>query len=163
PRIALIGDAAFVARPHVGAGVTKAALDADALAAALAAHADDLGAALARYERAHLHFGRGLVDMSRQEGAYIAASGKPPRQRRGGREAAARGAGRGAAARHPQPGRGPSREPRPFARARGGTRLARDSFIASFFVASYSAPAFPSPRAYLRAAGRGTQAPSKRR
>ena len=35
-RIALLGDAAFVARPHVGAGVTKAALDAMCLADALA-------------------------------------------------------------------------------------------------------------------------------
>src|SRR5262244_4657261 len=31
-RVALLGDAAFVARPHVGAGVTKAALDAASLA-----------------------------------------------------------------------------------------------------------------------------------
>src|SRR5262249_5090919 len=35
-RVALLGDAAFVARPHVGAGVTKAALDAAALADAVA-------------------------------------------------------------------------------------------------------------------------------
>ena len=34
-RLALLGDAAFVARPHVGAGVTKAALDAACLANAL--------------------------------------------------------------------------------------------------------------------------------
>ena len=34
-RVAIIGDAAFVARPHVGAGVTKAAQDALALARAL--------------------------------------------------------------------------------------------------------------------------------
>src|SRR5262245_10524964 len=34
-RVALLGDAAFVARPHVGAGVTKAALDAASLAAAV--------------------------------------------------------------------------------------------------------------------------------
>ena len=34
-RVAIIGDAAFVARPHVGAGVSKAADDAAALADAL--------------------------------------------------------------------------------------------------------------------------------
>ena len=34
-RVALLGDAAFVARPHVGAGVTKAALDAASLAEAV--------------------------------------------------------------------------------------------------------------------------------
>ena len=39
-RVALLGDAAFVARPHVGAGVTKAALDAASLADAAAG--DDL-------------------------------------------------------------------------------------------------------------------------
>ena len=37
-RIALIGDAAFVARPHCGAGVSKAADDAASLATALSAH-----------------------------------------------------------------------------------------------------------------------------
>src|SRR5258708_25796846 len=36
-RVAIIGDAAFVARPHVAAGVAKAADDAAALAAALEA------------------------------------------------------------------------------------------------------------------------------
>ena len=39
-RVALAGDAAFVARPHIGAGVAKAADDALALADALAANAD---------------------------------------------------------------------------------------------------------------------------
>src|SRR5262249_58334412 len=34
-RVAILGDAAFVARPHVAAGVSKAAADAIALAAAL--------------------------------------------------------------------------------------------------------------------------------
>jgi 2-polyprenyl-6-methoxyphenol hydroxylase-like FAD-dependent oxidoreductase len=39
-RVALLGDAAFVARPHVGAGVAKAADDALALADALAAESE---------------------------------------------------------------------------------------------------------------------------
>jgi 2-polyprenyl-6-methoxyphenol hydroxylase-like FAD-dependent oxidoreductase len=47
-RVAHLGDAAFVARPHVGAGVTKAALDAVCLATAIAGHGGDLDAALAR-------------------------------------------------------------------------------------------------------------------
>src|SRR5262249_50627857 len=59
-RVVLLGDAAFVARPHVGAGVTKAALDAASLADALAAHAgdhgDDLAAALARYQGEQIGF-----------------------------------------------------------------------------------------------------------
>jgi 2-polyprenyl-6-methoxyphenol hydroxylase-like FAD-dependent oxidoreductase len=83
PRVALLGDAAFVARPHVGAGVTKAALDAASLADALAAHGDDLGAALARYQQEQIIFGRGLVALSREEGAYIAAQLKPLHERRG--------------------------------------------------------------------------------
>ena len=37
-RVALLGDAAFVARPHVGMGVTKAMQDSVALEAALRAH-----------------------------------------------------------------------------------------------------------------------------
>ncbi|MGB8488298.1 MAG: FAD-dependent oxidoreductase, partial [Xanthobacteraceae bacterium] len=48
-RIVLIGDAAFVARPHVGAGVVKAAQDAVALADALAT-GSDIGPALHAFE-----------------------------------------------------------------------------------------------------------------
>lgn len=47
-RVALSGDAACVARPHVGMGVTKAACDALALAAALGAQ-QDIPKALAAY------------------------------------------------------------------------------------------------------------------
>jgi 2-polyprenyl-6-methoxyphenol hydroxylase-like FAD-dependent oxidoreductase len=83
PRVVLLGDAAFVARPHIGAGVTKAALDAASLADALVAHVDDLAAALARYSREQIMFGRGLVALSREEGAYIAAQLKPVHERRG--------------------------------------------------------------------------------
>jgi 2-polyprenyl-6-methoxyphenol hydroxylase-like FAD-dependent oxidoreductase len=82
-RAVLLGDAAFVARPHVGAGVTKAALDAASLADALTAHGDDLAAALARYSQEQLRFGRGLVALGREEGAYISAQLKPPHERRG--------------------------------------------------------------------------------
>ena len=41
-RVALIGDAAFVARPHVATGVMKAAIDAESLADALAASGGDV-------------------------------------------------------------------------------------------------------------------------
>lgn len=78
-RVALVGDAAFVARPHVGAGVTKAALDAASLADAAAD--GDLFAGLARYERLQGAFGRGLVALGRQEGAYLSAQIKPREQR----------------------------------------------------------------------------------
>jgi 2-polyprenyl-6-methoxyphenol hydroxylase-like FAD-dependent oxidoreductase len=67
----LLGDAAFVARPHVGAGVTKAALDAVCLADAIAAHERDLKAALVRYDRERQRFGRWVVNRGRQLGAYL--------------------------------------------------------------------------------------------
>ncbi|MET0631781.1 MAG: FAD-dependent monooxygenase [Xanthobacteraceae bacterium] len=78
-RAALLGDAAFVARPHVGAGVTKAALDAASLADA--ARDGDLAAGLLRYQRAQQPFGSGLVALGRQEGAYLSAQLKPREQR----------------------------------------------------------------------------------
>jgi 2-polyprenyl-6-methoxyphenol hydroxylase-like FAD-dependent oxidoreductase len=78
-RVALLGDAAFVARPHVGAGVTKAALDAASLADAVSA--DDLVAGLLRYQREQQPFGSGLVALGRQEGAYLSAQLKPREQR----------------------------------------------------------------------------------
>ena len=52
-RVAIIGDAAFVARPHVAAGVSKAADDAAALVEALAG-GGDVEAALKRFEAARL-------------------------------------------------------------------------------------------------------------
>jgi len=71
-RTALLGDAAFVARPHVGTGVTKAALDAECLADALAAEPDPV-AAIASYDRERRAFGSALVARSRELGAYLEA------------------------------------------------------------------------------------------
>jgi 2-polyprenyl-6-methoxyphenol hydroxylase-like FAD-dependent oxidoreductase len=70
-RVALLGDAAAVARPHLGAGVTKAALDA--LALARAAASGDLAAGLADYERERRDFGHWIVTRSRQLGAWVGA------------------------------------------------------------------------------------------
>ena len=80
-RVALLGDSAFVARPHVAAGTTKAALDAAALAAALTAAAGDIDAALARYEAERLAFGRAIIAHARHLGAYLEApaAARPPR------------------------------------------------------------------------------------
>jgi 2-polyprenyl-6-methoxyphenol hydroxylase-like FAD-dependent oxidoreductase len=80
-RIALAGDAAFVARPHAGAGTTKAALDAACLADSIRDAGDDLDSALKRYERMQLPFGRALVEVNREEGAYLSAQIKPMAQR----------------------------------------------------------------------------------
>jgi 2-polyprenyl-6-methoxyphenol hydroxylase-like FAD-dependent oxidoreductase len=78
-RVALVGDAAFVARPHVGAGVTKAALDAASLADAVAD--GDVATGLLRYQREQQPFGSGLVKLGRDEGAYLTAQLKPREQR----------------------------------------------------------------------------------
>jgi 2-polyprenyl-6-methoxyphenol hydroxylase-like FAD-dependent oxidoreductase len=78
-RVALLGDAAFVARPHVGAGVTKAALDAASLADAVAA--GDVASGLSQYQREQKPFGSGLVALGRQEGAYLSAQLKPREER----------------------------------------------------------------------------------
>ena len=82
-RVALLGDAAFVARPHVGAGVTKAALDAASLADAV--RAGDVAAGLERSQREQVSFGRALVRLGREEGAYLSAQLKP-REHRSARE-----------------------------------------------------------------------------
>ena len=82
-RVALAGDAAFVARPHAGAGTTKAALDAACLADSLRDAGKDLTAGLAQYERRQLPFGRALVDVNRAEGAYLSAQIKPAAERSG--------------------------------------------------------------------------------
>src|SRR5262245_13609098 len=72
-RVAIIGDAAFVARPHVAAGVAKAADDAQALAEALAG-ADDLVAALRHFEAKRLPVGRRIIHLARHLGAYLQAT-----------------------------------------------------------------------------------------
>ena len=68
--VALIGDAAFVARPHVGAGVVKAARDALALMRALDGEGD-IAAALRRMEATQLPFGRRIVARARELGACL--------------------------------------------------------------------------------------------
>jgi 2-polyprenyl-6-methoxyphenol hydroxylase-like FAD-dependent oxidoreductase len=69
-RVALAGDAAFVVRPHVGAGVVKAAQDAAALAAALEA-CGSLEAGLKAYEAQRLGAGQRYVAQARRLGSYL--------------------------------------------------------------------------------------------
>ncbi|MFM0397324.1 FAD binding domain-containing protein [Paraburkholderia phytofirmans] len=71
-RIALLGDAAFVARPHCGMGVTKAASDAMALVKALAAHTG-VQDALADYSHERTQVGAAIVQHARHLGAYMQA------------------------------------------------------------------------------------------
>jgi 2-polyprenyl-6-methoxyphenol hydroxylase-like FAD-dependent oxidoreductase len=68
----VLGDAAFVARPHVGAGVSKACDDALSLADAVAAEA--IEPALRRFEAARLPVGRRIIERARHLGAYLQAS-----------------------------------------------------------------------------------------
>jgi len=75
-RVALLGDAAFVARPHVGMGVTKGALDALCLSRSIH-QSNTLDAALARYERLRSEFGRRCVARARRLGSYIEARSRP--------------------------------------------------------------------------------------
>jgi 2-polyprenyl-6-methoxyphenol hydroxylase-like FAD-dependent oxidoreductase len=71
-RVAIIGDAAFVARPHVAAGVAKAADDAAALAQAL--DSAEVEPALKRFEAARLPVGRRIIERARHLGAYLQAT-----------------------------------------------------------------------------------------
>ncbi len=73
-RVAVLGDAAFTARPHVGMGVSKAADDAFTLAAALAAA--DPETATTKWETDRLAYGRAVLQWGRDLGSYI---GPPPR------------------------------------------------------------------------------------
>jgi len=70
-RIAVIGDAAFVARPHAGFGVTKAAGDARVLAECLAAHGGDIGPGLAAFEARRRPIGERVVHRGRELGTYM--------------------------------------------------------------------------------------------
>ncbi len=71
-RVAIIGDAAFVARPHVAAGVAKAADDAAALVAAL--EAGEVAPALRSFETARLPVGQRIIERARHLGAYLQAT-----------------------------------------------------------------------------------------
>lgn len=72
-RCCILGDAAFVVRPHPGMGVTKAAEDAVALARALAIRLGDVPDALRAFEAERLPAGRALVEHGRRLGAYMQA------------------------------------------------------------------------------------------
>ena len=76
-RVALMGDAAFVARPHVGMGVTKAAEDAMALTDCIAAHGATPGA-LRAFEQSRLVPCAAVVQRARVLGSYMQAHGQNP-------------------------------------------------------------------------------------
>ena len=83
-RVAIIGDAAFVARPHVAAGVSKAADDAAALAGSLQA-VTDVESALKRYEAARLTENYRIIERARHLGAYLQATQTQEEKARAGK------------------------------------------------------------------------------
>jgi len=83
-RVAILGDAAFVARPHVGAGVAKAADDAAALTDALEQDGN-VAAALKRFENARLAENHRIINYARHLGAYLQATRTEEEQARAGR------------------------------------------------------------------------------
>ena len=82
-RVAIVGDAAFVARPHVAAGVSKAADDAAALAEALQ-NEPDVETALKRFEAARLSENFRIIERARHLGAYLQATRTQEEQARAG-------------------------------------------------------------------------------
>ncbi len=69
-RVALLGDAPFTARPHIGAGVTKAAEDAVSLANCLSV-ARNLDEGLAAYNAERLQANKIAYDRARYLGEYL--------------------------------------------------------------------------------------------
>ncbi len=73
-RVCLVGDAAWVVRPHAAAGTAKASADGWELAGALAESADVVSA-LAAWEPRQLALGRQLLDRTRRIGARSQVDG----------------------------------------------------------------------------------------
>jgi 2-polyprenyl-6-methoxyphenol hydroxylase-like FAD-dependent oxidoreductase len=69
-RVAMVGDAAANARPHMGFGMAKAASDSQALAKHLDAH-DDIDAALKAYNRERQPIGNTIVLHGRRLGCHL--------------------------------------------------------------------------------------------
>jgi 2-polyprenyl-6-methoxyphenol hydroxylase-like FAD-dependent oxidoreductase len=82
-RVAIVGDAAFVARPHVAAGVSKAVDDATALAEAL--DGGEVEPALRQFEARRLPVGRRIIERARHLGAYLQATRTQEEQARSAR------------------------------------------------------------------------------
>jgi 2-polyprenyl-6-methoxyphenol hydroxylase-like FAD-dependent oxidoreductase len=80
-RVAMVGDAAANARPHMGFGMAKAATDAQALAKHLDAH-DDTDAALKAYNAERQPIGNHIVMHGRKLGTHLGVNLKTEEDRR---------------------------------------------------------------------------------
>lgn len=83
-RVALVGDGAFIARPHPGMGVIKAVGDAVALADAIKSQPGDLDQALKAFNDLRCRYGRFLVGCSRDLGTQIDNGRRTDDERRRG-------------------------------------------------------------------------------
>jgi 2-polyprenyl-6-methoxyphenol hydroxylase-like FAD-dependent oxidoreductase len=79
-RVALVGDAAATARPHMGFGVSKAGGDALALAEALGG-CDDIDAALVRYDAQRRTIAERVVMHGRSLGTFLGVNVKTEEDR----------------------------------------------------------------------------------
>ena len=79
-RVAVLGDAAFVARPHVAVGVAKAAEDAGTLARAIE-ECGEVERGVARFEQLRIGVGRRVIERARHLGAYLQSRARSPEQR----------------------------------------------------------------------------------
>jgi hypothetical protein len=75
-RVALVGDAAANARPHMGFGMAKAATDAQALAKQLSTH-DDIDTALKAYNAERQPIGNTIVLHGRKLGCQLGSISRP--------------------------------------------------------------------------------------
>ena len=81
-RVAIVGDAAFITRPHVAMGVPKGAGDVLALADAIKTSSKDFLDGLARFEATRLRVSHNIVSRGRFLGAYMEAQLKSEEERR---------------------------------------------------------------------------------
>jgi 2-polyprenyl-6-methoxyphenol hydroxylase-like FAD-dependent oxidoreductase len=72
-RVAIVGDAAFITRPHVAMGIPKGAGDVLALAQAIQKRGDHYVAGLAHFEAQRLRINRNIVSRGRYLGSYMEA------------------------------------------------------------------------------------------
>ncbi len=80
-RVAMVGDAAANARPHMGFGMAKAGTDAQALARALRDH-DDVDTALKAYNAERQPLGNIIVNHARKLGTHMGVNLKTEEDRR---------------------------------------------------------------------------------
>jgi 2-polyprenyl-6-methoxyphenol hydroxylase-like FAD-dependent oxidoreductase len=80
-RVAMVGDAAANARPHMGFGMAKAGTDAQALARALRDH-DDIDTALKAYNAERQPLGNIIVNHGRKLGTHMGVNLKTEEDRK---------------------------------------------------------------------------------